>query len=289
MQKQKPIIAYMKFDLHSHSTASDGKLSPEAVLALAKDADLALFALTDHDNIDGFLRIQAQQSTLVVIPGIEVSTTWLGIGVHIVGLDFDPSSIAMTDLIKSQQNRRVERAECIAQKLAQKGFQGTLEGALSLSADPTKVGRPHFAEFLVSQGHVKSVQQAFTKYLGNGKCADVKSFWPEMQEAIDCIVKAGGVPVLAHPFKYKLTRSKRLRLLQAFARAGGLAVEVTDRDTPNDRLRDFQMSVQALNLAASAGSDFHGIEGNFAKIGQVGRMPSELTPVWSLFKRTRLS
>ena len=288
MQKQKPIIAYMKFDLHSHSTASDGKFSPEAVLALAKGADLDLFALTDHDNIDGFLRIKAQ-SDLTLVSGIEVSTTWLGIGVHIVGLDFDPGASALTDLIKSQQNRRVERAERIAQKLAQKGFQGTLEGALSLSADPTKVGRPHFAEFLVSQGHVKSVQQAFTKYLGNGKCADVKSFWPEMQEAIDCIVKAGGVPVLAHPFKYKLTRSKRLRLLQAFAEAGGLAVEVTDRDAPNDRLRDFQKRVQALNLAASAGSDFHGIEGNFAKIGQVGRMPSELTPVWSLFKRTRLS
>ena len=282
----------MKFDLHSHSTASDGKLSPSSVLALAIEAELSLFALTDHDNIDGFLAIKKaeaseQVSCPQIISGIEFSTTWLGVGVHIVGLDFDPEHKGLLTAIDQQGQRRFDRAQRINDKLAQKGFPNTLAGALTFCPDRRKVGRPHFAEYLYQQGHVKSMQSAFKRFLGNGKAGDVKSHWPDMAEAINWITEAGGVAVLAHPLKYKMTRAKLKRLIDAFAAAGGEAVEVTENCADPERAAALTGWVQALDLAGSGGSDFHSPDGGYAKIGRVGTLPPSIIPVWQRFRRTQ--
>ncbi|MCY4043601.1 MAG: PHP domain-containing protein [Cellvibrionales bacterium] len=280
----------MKFDLHSHSTASDGKLSPEAMLELAVAEKLSLFALTDHDSIQGFRIIEALKSEkapdLTLVPGIEFSSQWSGVGIHVVGLDFDPDHPVLQEGIAAQGQRRADRAITIGKKLEKLGMPGVLDKALALSGDAQKVGRPHFARAMVDAGFIKSVDRAFKQYLGDGKACDVKSLWPKMSEVIEWIIASGGVPVLAHPLKYKMTRSKRERLLTTFKDAGGQAVEVTEKSQDPAQHRHVVSICERLGLAGSGGSDFHGFKEYTLPLGHVDPIPSTLVPIWQLFNHT---
>ncbi len=279
----------MKFDLHSHSTASDGKLSPEAVLALAAESKVDIFALTDHDTIEGYQAVAATKQPFRLISGIELSSVWSGLAIHIVGLDFIPDHPDMIAAVENQRRVREERSIIIDERLAKKGMPNTLQGALKFCPDRGQVGRPHFAEYLVEQGYVDSVNKAFDKWLGSGKIGDVKSGWPDMFEAINWIKKSGGVAVLAHPLQYKLTFSKLKRLISVFKEAGGDAVEVLGQQAQPDVKQRLAQYVIEQSLAGSGGSDFHSPDWSWSKIGGIEPLPEEITPVWSLFTNTEIT
>lgn len=278
----------MKFDLHCHSTASDGKLSPQEVLAIVADSGVELFALTDHDTIQGYSAIKDQPRSFTCISGIELSTVWSGVSVHIIGLDFNPGHPAMQEAIEFLRHARAERAYIIDERLAKKGMPGTLQGALTYCPDLGQVGRPHFAEFMLQQGYVKTLNEAFDKWLGNGKIGDVKTGWPSLQQTVGWIKQAGGVAVLAHPLRYDMTFSKMRRLISAFKECGGQAVEVLGQQASPDQKNELIKLVRQEGLAGSGGSDFHNPDWAWAQIGKIEALPKDITPVWALFNHTKI-
>lgn len=274
----------MKLDLHCHSTASDGKLPPLALLQLAEEAELDYWALTDHDTVAGFMQLQSVETPVKIISGIEISTLWSGVGIHIIGLDFDAEHESMQALIKAQRKAREARAYAIDKKLASKGMPDTLAGALQYCPDLGQIGRPHFAQFMLERGYVTSEKQAFDKWLGNGKIGDVKSQWPTVEEAVAVINTAGGIAVLAHPLRYKLTFSKLRRLSAHFSEVGGKAIEVIGHQVSPDKKKQLLKMAADLDLAASGGSDFHDPLWRWAQLGKLPPLPTTLKPVWQLFK-----
>ncbi len=273
----------MKFDLHCHSHFSDGILSPEMLVARAKEREVDVLALTDHDTIAGLSLAQkaAGECGITLINGIEFSSQWGKGGVHIVGLGFKLDSPELNAAIDAQNAARSGRAEQIAVKLAKAGITGSLEGAQALAGDAF-VGRPHFAQYLVNVGAVSNINAAFKKYLGTGKSADVKYQWPNMVTIIDWIHAAGGVAVLAHPCKYDLTRTKMCALIKDFAAAGGDALEVVSGMQAHPVTEDLAKIAAANNLAASCGSDFHMPGQAWQELGCFPKLPDTCRPVWSL-------
>lgn len=272
-------------DLHTHSLCSDGILRPQELVSRARAQGVLTLALTDHDTVEGIdeARQAAAREGIELIPGIEFSCLWDGIGVHIVGLNIDPDHPLMLAAVARQQQRREERAHSIAEKLAKVGIPGALEGARA-RATGNGIGRPHFAHFMVEQGHVASVSAAFQKYLGSGKVGDVKQLWPDIAQAIEWIRGAGGVAVVAHPDKYKVTRTKLRRLLAEFAEAGGQALEVISGQQSPTLSRDLLALAQKYDLSASCGSDFHVPGQPWQELGNFGQLPPGSQPVWELWQ-----
>lgn len=269
----------MLIDFHSHTTASDGALSPRELIDRALAANLSQFAITDHDTMAGY-RAAAEYYThnpgeMRLIPGVEFSCRWSGTTIHIVGLGVDGQHPAMEQGLSLLAHARVERGKKIGEKLAAKGFPGAYAGA-SEKAGESQLGRPHFAAWMIEQGHVSDFNQAFDKYLGQGKVGDVKAFWPELAEVTGWIVESGGVAVIAHPLKYRFTRMKLRRMVGDFKAAGGLGIEVLNgRQTPDQSSQLKRMALE-FELEISGGSDFHrdstyspqlGVE-----LGQVGSL-----------------
>lgn len=247
-------------DFHTHSTASDGALSPGDLLARAQSAGLGMLAITDHDTVAGHLdaarELGGGDDNPQLIPGVEFSCRWSGITVHIVGLGMDCNHAAMREALEVLDLARRERGATIARRLEALGYPGALEGALA-EAGESQLGRPHFAAWLVEQGHVRDHNEAFDKYLGQGKRGDVKTYWPELHQVVCWIVAAGGVAVLAHPLKYRCTRMKLRRMAVALREAGGQALEiVSGRQTP-DQTAGLRRLAAELELEVSIGSDFH--------------------------------
>lgn len=249
----------MIIDFHTHSHASDGALAPSALLAEALAAGVEQFAVTDHDTVAGYVALLEGESLppgFRLLAGTELSSLWSGVGVHVVGLGMDIGHPGFqAGLVRLDAARR-ERAELIAEKLERRGMPGALAGARAEAGD-SQIGRPHFAAWMVSQGHVADANQAFDKYLGAGKPGDVKTCWPGMAEVTEWIVAAGGVAVLAHPLKYKMTRVKLKRCLKDFMAAGGSAMEVYSGRQTREQTLDLCEIANELGLLASAGSDFH--------------------------------
>lgn len=281
-------------DLHCHSTASDGILSPAELVSRAKSQGVTLLALTDHDTLDGLAEAReiGDQLGVTVLSGIELSSRWGKRPVHIVGLNLDPVSTELRRAIALREGLRRERAERIAERLEKRGFGGALEGGRALAGDGV-IGRPHFARWLVQQGHVEDEAQAFKRYLGAGKVGDVKVDWPQLDETVASIRAAGGTPVLAHPLKYGLTRTLLRRLLSDFLKVGGGAVElVCGRQNPvqTRELRQLMESVaaelQRPTLHCSVGSDFHQPEQPWRELG-CARLPEDVEPVWNLWAKLR--
>jgi hypothetical protein len=279
----------MKFDLHCHSTASDGDLTPVALFDMANDSGLDLFAITDHDTIAGYLQLsdflieQGSPSDMRLISGVEFSCLWKKIGVHIVGLGFDASHPVMTQAIARQAMAREQRGLEIAEKLFKKGITGAYEGALRYcDQQPWRIGRPHFARYLLDAGHVATRQQAFDRWLGAGKCGDVKNAWPSIEEAVGWITGSGGVAVIAHPVKYKMTNMKLRSLLADFASCGGQAIEVAGGGQTAELTRYLARLCLDFDLYASGGSDFHGAAMPWYKLGEVSPIPDTCKPVWDL-------
>lgn len=252
-------VKIVLIDFHTHTTASDGDLTPAQMLQRAREAGISLLAITDHDTVAGYREaasMAADYAPLQLVPGVEFSCRWSGTTIHIVGLGMDCDHPAMREGLENLDRARGERGAKIAERLAARGFEGALEGALA-EAGTSQLGRPHFSAWLVAQGHVADHNEAFDKYLGQGKTGDVKAFWPELAQVVGWIVAAGGVAVLAHPLKYKYTRMKLRRLVVDFRSAGGQAIEVlSGRQTP-DQVAQLQRLATEFELEVSAGSDFH--------------------------------
>ncbi|PLW69751.1 PHP domain-containing protein [Pseudohalioglobus lutimaris] len=249
----------MLIDFHTHTTASDGALTPAELLDRAAERGVGLLAITDHDTDAGYraaCTLRDNYPDVSLIPGVELSCRWSGTTIHIVGLGVDFDHPAMREALAYLNKARAERGTIIASRLESRGYHGALEGALA-EAGESQLGRPHFSAWMVKEGHVKDPQAAFDKYLGQGKPGDVKACWPELAEVVGWIVAAGGVAVLAHPLKYKFTRMKLRRLVLDFIAAGGSAIEVLSGRQTADQVAQLQRLAGEFELLSSAGSDFH--------------------------------
>jgi len=274
----------MKVDLHCHSLASDGALTPQQVLERAHANEVNMLALTDHDTVAGLAEASEIASSLGVnfVAGIELSTQWSGVGIHVVGLNIDPYNPDLKIALAGQSLKREERAQLIGKKLAKLGFDNCYEGAKQIAGD-SELGRPHFARYMVEQGFVEDHSSAFNKYLGAGKVGDVKNQWPEIDEVVSWIHTAGGYAVLAHPDKYKLTRSKLRRLLSYFKEVGGDAMEVVSGSQNKDVTEYFARLCDEFDLYASCGSDFHNPKTQWCDLGRIAPLPKACRPIWSLW------
>lgn len=270
----------MIVDLHCHSTASDGGLSPQDLLARAVEQGVELLAITDHDTVDGYLQVR-DQSPIPLIAGVELSCVWSKVTIHVLGLGIDPAHAEMALGLEKQKLARTLRAETIAERLEKRGFSGALAGAKALAGD-SPIGRPHFARFLVDEGHVSSFNQAFKKYLGAGKPGDVKALWPEMAEAVHWVEACGGVAVLAHPLHYKMTNTKLRALLADFKHAGGRGLEVVNGRQQTDQTQHLARLAEQFELLASCGSDFHRPT-PWSELGVMAKLPDSCHPVWHQF------
>ena len=248
----------MIVDFHTHSLASDGALTPLELVRRAKAAGVRQFALTDHDTTAGYLSVRhtSEADEVGLISGVELSCRWATTTVHVVGLNFDADASQIIAVVEQLTQAREERAEKIAMRLAGVGIDGALEGAKAV-ANESQIGRPHFATWMVEAGAVNSVTEAFDKYLGAGKIGDVKMFWPPLSDVVQAITQAGGVAILAHPLKYRLTGMKLRALINDFKAAGGGAIEVLNGRQPETDLKRLSQLAEGNGLMRSVGSDFH--------------------------------
>ncbi|CAM3938383.1 error-prone DNA polymerase [Vibrio aerogenes CECT 7868] len=272
----------MKIDLHSHTTASDGRLSPEALVDRAIEHRIDVLAITDHDCVDGLVRasqyIHEHQLSLCLIHGIEFSTVWQNKDIHIVGLNIDPQHPALLALIQAQRARRQERARLIASRLEKATRPGVFDEVSAIAGD-AMVTRGHFAMWLVENGYVKSMQQVFKKYLSRNCPGYVPPDWCSMNEAIEAIHMAGGQAVLAHPGRYQLSAKWLKRLVEAFRDAGGDAMEVAQPQQGTQERRNLVNNALHYGLLASQGSDFH-YPSPWLDLGRNLWLPSDIEPVW---------
>jgi 3',5'-nucleoside bisphosphate phosphatase len=271
------------YDLHCHSTASDGALSPAELVQRAHQQGVTSLALTDHDTTAGLTEAQlcADATGIKLIAGIELSTNWEDKCLHIVGLGIDPTYVPLAEAICNLQITRLERAEKIALKLEKKRIPGALEAVKNAAGDGM-ITRTHFADFLLSQNHVSSQQEAFDRYLAKGKPAYVSTSWAELELAVSWINRSGGVAVLAHPLRYKLTANWMKRLLTAFKDAGGQGIEVITSRINADEIRLITAYAARFELAGSMGSDFHNAANQWVELGRLVPLPKKIKPVWEL-------
>jgi predicted metal-dependent phosphoesterase TrpH len=271
------------YDLHCHSTASDGALSPTELVQRANQQGVTSLALTDHDTTAGLTeaRLCAADTGVKLIPGIELSTNWQDKCFHIVGLGIDPTYAPLAEATCNLQRIRLERAQKIALKLEKNRIPGALEAVINAAGDGM-ITRTHFADFLLSQNHVSSQQEAFDRYLAKGKPAYVATSWAELDLAVNWITGSGGVAVLAHPLRYKLTANWMKRLLAAFKEAGGQAIEVITARNNADEIRVVADYAVRFDLAGSMGSDFHSTTNQWVELGRLAPLPKNIKPVWEL-------
>jgi predicted metal-dependent phosphoesterase TrpH len=270
----------MRVDLHTHTTASDGVLSPRDLVAAATAADIDMLAVTDHDSVAGYREIAALQSTgIKLVSGTEISCYWRKRCIHIVGLGIDIDAPVLVAGLAAQRAARAERAVEIAARLAKAGFSDTLADTQRIAGNAA-IGRLHFAKHLVERGAAKDYATAFKKYLGTGKPGDVKSAWIDMAGGIEWITQAGGAAVLAHPAKYKLTHRKLEELVSDFASAGGHALEVVSGTQVAGLTDRLARLAGRRGLRASSGSDFHRPGQQWAALGAQPALPASCEPVW---------
>ena len=274
------------FDLHCHSTHSDGTLTPAELVARAAANGVGALSITDHDTLGAWPETQRKspplEGAIRLVPGIEFSTQWETIGIHVLGLNVDPASGAMEAGVRFQTEALLERARRIGERLAKQGIADAFDGAAALSPGGY-VGRPQFARHLVAVGKAGSVEDAFKRYVGDGLVGDIRQHWADLQQVVEWIRAAGGVAVLAHPLKYKLTRSKLKRLLADFQRAGGQGMEVVSGQQQPQQTASLAQLCDQLGLLASCGSDFHGPGQAWSELGRFRALPAYLVPVWERF------
>lgn len=267
-------------DLHTHTTASDGKLTTEELINRARGFCVDVLSITDHDTTAGYDTIDHTCSeNPKIIPGIEFSTQWRKIEIHVLGLNINLKSNATTEAIRQQSLMRMQRAKKISEKLEKLGLEDALNGANKYSANGN-IGRPHFAEYMVQTGMVNDFSAAFDKYLGTSKPAYCKQTWSSLEQIVSWIRDAGGTPVLAHPAKYKLTRTKLHECLEDFITVGGKGMEVISGRQIPTVTKDLAKLCNDKKLLASCGSDFHQTGQSWSELGQYCKLPKGCTPVW---------
>jgi hypothetical protein len=270
-------------DLHCHSTVSDGTLEPEAIAARAAANGVELWSLTDHDEISGQRRARdaALAQGVAYLTGTEVSVTFAGETVHIIGLGFDADDAALCAGLARTRGGREARAREMAAGLSQAGIRGAYEGALRYVGNPELISRTHFARFLVEAGHCSDTYEVFRRFLTEGKPGYVPHRWAKLGEAVQWISRAGGVAVIAHPARYsRLTPTEEYALFTEFKAHGGQGVEVvTGSHTVAEYQKYGDMALE-FELLASRGSDFHAPDESRTDLGSLPDLPGRLSPVW---------
>jgi len=271
----------MIIDLHSHSTISDGTLSPTDLLAHASKQEVDVLALTDHDSVAGLDEATeaAKQHGIKLINGVEISTSWNGQTIHMVGLGIDPTYQPLLDGLDAICDYRGWRAEEIGRRLAKKRIEGAYEGAKSF-ANGALIARTHYARFLVDAGYCKDIREVFKKYLVRGKPGYVPGKWAEIEEAVSWVRGAGGIPIIAHPARYRITAGRLRKLLAEFKSAGGLGMEVVSGSHNADECQTMAAHAKRAGLFASQGSDYHGPENPWVELGRLIPMPDGCETVW---------
>ncbi len=272
---------FCPYDLHSHSTASDGTLSPAALVRAADEAGVELLALTDHDTTAGIAEAQreARQRAIELVAGVEISVTWSAQTVHIVGLNVDPENRQLQAGLQSMRDFRDWRAQEIGRRLEKSGIADAYQGALAHS-NGILVSRTHFARMLVERGIVEDERKVFKNYLVHGKPGYVAGDWAKLEAALGWIHAAGGQAVVAHPARYKMTRTKLRRLFAEFRELGGAAIEVVSGSHSRDDCVSMAKHCNDFGLSASAGSDFHTPENPWVALGRLPLLPSGCRPIW---------
>ncbi len=270
-------------DLHCHSVISDGTLTPETLAARAKAAGVALWSLTDHDEIGGQDRAiaAAKANGLAYLTGTEISVSFAGRVVHIVGLGFDHEAAELVEGLKATRGGREPRAREMAASLAAAGIPGAFEGALKYVGNPDLISRTHFARFLVDAGHCSDVPEVFRRFLTEGKPGFVPHKWAALKNAVGWITRAGGIAVIAHPGRYDFTPTEEYALITEFIAHGGRGIEVvTGSHTPAE-FQQYADTADEFGLLASRGSDFHCPEESRIDLGALPPLAGRLTPVWA--------
>lgn len=269
------------YDLHSHSLASDGSLSPAGLVTAAHAGGVDVLALTDHDTTDGIAEAAhcAGRLGLQLVPGVEISVSWQSQTIHVLGLGIDPACEVLQAGLSGLREFRNWRAEEIGLRLARAGIPGCFEGARKL-ARGNIVGRTHFAHHLVAAGHAASVRQVFKRFLVNNKPGYVSGNWASLEDTLNWINRAGGLAVVAHPARYRMTASKLRRLLNEFRECGGQGMEVISGSHTRDNIITMAALCRNQDMLASCGSDYHGPENPWIKLGQLPELPAGCPPVW---------
>ncbi len=278
------MTAILNADLHCHSVVSDGTLTPESLAERAAKNGVELWALTDHDEIGGQRRAAAAAKAqgMKYLTGTEISVTFIGATVHIVGLGFDPDDARMLAGLQKTRGGRRERAMEISDGLAKVGIKGAYEGALQFVGNPELISRTHFGRFLVESGVCKDTNEVFRKYLTEGKPGYVEHKWANLKEAVTWIKEGGGMAVIAHPARYKFSANEEYALFSEFKAHGGQAVEVVTGSHTVAEYDTYAKTAIEFGLAASRGSDFHDPAESHTDLGTLPYLPGHLTPVWEL-------
>ena len=277
-------MAILNADLHSHSIVSDGTLTPEELAARAAANGVELWSLTDHDEIGGQRRAlaAAHGHGMKYLTGTEISVTFAGRTVHIVGLGFDADNAEMLRGLLAVRGGRDARAREMADGLAKVGIQGAYEGALRYVGNPDLVSRTHFARFLVESGVCRDTYDVFERFLTEGKPGYVEHKWASLGDAVRWITSAGGMAVIAHPARYRFTPNEEYALFTEFKSHGGRGVEVVTGSHTQAEYVEYAQAAKEFGLAASRGSDFHSPEESRTDLGALPYLPGELTPVWEV-------
>jgi 3',5'-nucleoside bisphosphate phosphatase len=273
------------YDLHSHSTASDGSLNPAQLINLAKKLGVDCMALTDHDGIDGLeeAKQQAKIVDLEFIPGIELSVTWQKFTIHIVGLNINTAYIPLIKGTQQLKSYRLWRAEQISKGLDECGIKDALTGAQQYSSGKM-IGRMHFANFLVDNGYCKDIRTVFKKFLVKNKPGYIHGQWASLEDVISWINGAGGIAVVAHPGRYPFKNKKLKMLLNEFIEMGGQAIEVVSGSHSVQDVSRMTSIAQEFDLYASVGSDFHNPDVIWNKLGKLAPLSEQCTPVWKAWE-----
>ncbi|HEY9096130.1 MAG TPA: 3',5'-nucleoside bisphosphate phosphatase [Hydrogenophaga sp.] len=273
-------------DLHSHSVVSDGTLTPEELAQRAKSNGVELWALTDHDEIGGLERAMAaaREAGLPFLTGTEISVSFVGVTVHIVGLGFDHTNAALLNGLQTTRSGRARRAQQMSDELAKVGIPGALEGAMKYVGNPDLISRSHFARYIVEAGFCPDTNAVFRKYLAEGKPGYVPHEWAKLGDAVGWITGAGGVAVIAHPGRYPMSANEEFALFTEFKHHGGQGVEVITGSHGQADFVKYADYCREFDLAASRGSDFHSPAESRIDLGQLPDLPAALAPVWSLLE-----
>ena len=279
-----PDTILVNADLHCHSNMSDGTLSPEALAARAKANGVELWSLTDHDEVGGQCRARdtARALGLPYLSGAEISVTFAGETVHVVGLGFDIDDADLAAGLAATRGGREQRAREMAAQLAQVGIRDAFDGALKYVGNPNLISRTHFARFLVEIGACADTHEVFRRYLTEGKPGYVPHRWASLRDAVGWITGAAGAAVVAHPGRYKFSANEEYALFSEFKALGGVGVEVTTGSHGNADIVKYTGLALEFGLLASRGSDFHSPGESRTDLGSLPDLPGALTPVWSV-------
>lgn len=271
-------------DLHSHSNVSDGLLSPTALVRRAHENGVELLALTDHDELGGLAEASAVASELKLdfVPGVEVSISWGDDQtIHVVGLGVDAEDAQLAQGLDKVRSGRDSRAMRMAEELDKVGIHGAYEGALRHVSNPALISRAHFARYIVELGHSRDVKSVFDHWLAKGKPGYVDHAWATLEDGLRWIHDAGGIAVLAHPGRYRLSRDEREQLYRSFRDMGGQGIEVISGAHKDDEIGELASVARRFGFLASRASDFHGPGESWIDLGRLPDLPEDLTPVWS--------